>query len=191
MRSKGKIITVFALIFAAAASKLLPHPPNITPITAMCLLGGALIGFRFISVLVAISGLYLSDLILNNTILSIYYPDNTGIVWWADYMYWTYGAFIAIVFLGQLLKTKPTVLRMVLVSILATAMFYVLTSIGTWASGLIYPRTGEGLIASFTAGIPFLRNSFLGNVFFTVVIFKSYEWIRSMAQSSQASYQKS
>ncbi len=190
MKSQGKLLTVFALIFAAAASRLMPHPPNVTPITAMCLFGGALLGFRLISVIVSFASLYLSDLLLNNTVLSIYYPESTGIIWWADYMYWTYAGFAAIVLIGSLLKRNPSIGKMILVSLLATGVFYALTSFGTWASGIIYPVTGEGLIASFTAGIPFLRNSMMGNVAFTLIIFSAYKWITSNYRSSNPAYQK-
>jgi ABC-type amino acid transport system permease subunit len=36
-----RLMTIIGLIFAAAASRLIPHPPNMTSITAVALFGGA------------------------------------------------------------------------------------------------------------------------------------------------------
>ena len=38
---KPRVMLIVAMIAAAAAARLLPHPPNMTPIFAMALFGGA------------------------------------------------------------------------------------------------------------------------------------------------------
>jgi formate-dependent nitrite reductase membrane component NrfD len=37
-----------------------------------------------------------------------------------------------------------------------------------------YPHTFVGLMASYTAGIPFLRNQILGDLFFSSVLFGGF-----------------
>ena len=39
--NKPKLLTIGGMILAAAIIRLLPHPPNFTPIFAMALFGGA------------------------------------------------------------------------------------------------------------------------------------------------------
>lgn len=36
-----RLVAVIGVILAAGASRLIPHPPNLTPIAAMALFGGA------------------------------------------------------------------------------------------------------------------------------------------------------
>ena len=55
----------FAAIVGAAALRLVPHPPNFTPIGAMALFSGAYLGRRGAIALVApLGALLLSDLVL-------------------------------------------------------------------------------------------------------------------------------
>jgi len=39
--TKQRLVVLVCLIFAAAASRLIPHPPNMASITAVALFGGA------------------------------------------------------------------------------------------------------------------------------------------------------
>ena len=60
-----RILTLISAILAAAALRLLPHPPNFTPIGAMALFSGAYLGRRGAIALVApLAALFLSDLVL-------------------------------------------------------------------------------------------------------------------------------
>ena len=53
-----------ALIVIAALTRLLPHPPNFSPIEAMALFGGAYFASRKWALLVPLAALLLSDLAL-------------------------------------------------------------------------------------------------------------------------------
>jgi hypothetical protein len=61
------------LILAAALSRLLPHPDNFTPLTAMALAGGVYLDKRF-SIVLPLAALFISDLFIgfHNTILFVY-----------------------------------------------------------------------------------------------------------------------
>src|SRR3954453_10922523 len=58
------------LILLAAASRLVPHPPNVTPLAAVALFGGATFGRRWLAFLVPLAALLLSDLLLQVTYLA-------------------------------------------------------------------------------------------------------------------------
>src|SRR5258705_6339337 len=62
-RSGEDPVMVFVLIVLAAASRLLPHPPNFAPVAAIGLFAGALSGRR-VGWLVPLVALLLSDLVL-------------------------------------------------------------------------------------------------------------------------------
>ena len=57
-------IALAALILVAALTRLLPHPPNFSPVEAIALFGGAYFAARKWAVLVPLAGMFVSDLVL-------------------------------------------------------------------------------------------------------------------------------
>ena len=56
---------VIFMIVLAAASRLIPHTYNFTPVGAIALFGGAYLGRNWKAFLIPIMAIYLSDFILN------------------------------------------------------------------------------------------------------------------------------
>ena len=57
-------LVLLTLIVVAALSRVLPHPPNFSPVEAIALFGGAYFLSRTAAVLVPLAGMLLSDLAL-------------------------------------------------------------------------------------------------------------------------------
>ena len=57
-------LTLAVLIFIAALSRVLPHPPNFSPIEAVALFGGAYFAKRHWALLVPLAAMFLSDIAL-------------------------------------------------------------------------------------------------------------------------------
>lgn len=143
------------LILAAAASRLLPHPPNFTPIAAMALFGGAQFSSRRAAFLVPLAGLALSDLAFG-------FYAITPVV---------YGAFALTVCLGFWVRQRRSALRVASAAVASAVLFFVLTNFGVWALENLYPRTATGLMDCYIAAIPFLRNMLLGNLLYSALLF--------------------
>ena len=60
----ARLLALLSAIVAAAALRLVPHPPNFTPIGAMALFSGAYLGRRAIAFVAPLGALLLSDLVL-------------------------------------------------------------------------------------------------------------------------------
>lgn len=168
----GRFAALLALImvFATAATRLLPHPWNFTPLVAMALFGGATLRKVSWAVVASLSSLALSDLALG------YFPYPG--------MAWVYGATVAVVLLGTLLRQRRGVAPTAAATLIGGAVFYLVTNFGVWASGSLYPKTVEGLVACYVAGIPFYRNQVLGDLFFAALLFGAY----ALAISARARY---
>ncbi len=166
-----------ALIFLAALTRLalnlLPAPPhNFSPIAAIGLFGAAYFSRQALTLTVPFIALFLSDLILNNIIYSQYYPGFTLITSW-----WIYAAFGLVMLAGWLLlRQKISPLRVVSASLIASIVFFLVSNLSTWAETTLYPKTVAGLMACYTAGLPFLKNTLMGDLFFSAVLFGTYEW---------------
>jgi hypothetical protein len=57
----------------------------------------------------------------------------------------------------------------------SSVLFYLITNFAVWAFFDWYPHTFAGLISNFTLALPFFRNTLLGDVFYTGVLFGAYE----------------
>jgi len=165
------------MILLAALSRLLPHPPNVTPVGAMALFGGAYFTRRIWAFLVPLASMWLSDLIINNIVYKEYNPAFTWII--PDSL-WVYGSLLLIAGVGSVLLTKVKPVSLLTASVAASVLFFVLTNFGTWYlyKGITYPDSWAGLVACYTAAIPFFGNTLAGDLFFCAVLFGGFEIAR-------------
>lgn len=161
------------LILIAAATRLLPHPDNFTPIGAMSLFGAAYLTDRRLAIAIPLLSLFLSDLFLNNVLYSAYFDGFTLITSW-----WIYGAFLGIFALGwfTLRGRRFSAGRTAAVSVSGSLLFFLVTNFEVWLTGNMYPHTPGGLLTCYVAALPFLQNAILGDLFFCAVLFGVYEW---------------
>jgi hypothetical protein len=178
-----KFRLALALIVLAAITRLslnlLPIPPhNFSPIAAIGLFGAACFNRRWLALAVPFLALFLSDLFLNNVIYSQYYTGFTLITSW-----WIYAAFGMVMFIGwALLRQKTTPYRLLAASLSSSAVFFLVTNFSVWASGAMYPKDMAGLLMCYTAGLPFLSNTVVGDLFFSSALFGVYHWAMYQAK---------
>lgn len=170
------IITL--MILMAALSRLLPHPHNFTPIGAMGLFGAAYFSRKYLAFLIPFAALFISDFLLNNFVYARLYPEfyGNGIFWFGSW--YVYGAFALIIALGFVLLRRVKITSLFAASLLASLIFFLVTNFGSMMLDPMYPKSFAGLMAAYTAGIPFFLNTLLGDLFFCGVLFGSYELIR-------------
>jgi hypothetical protein len=155
---RPRITVLTAMILTAAATRLLPHPPNVTPIAALALFGGAQFTEKRFAFIVPLFALLLSDFVLG---------FHSG-------MAAVYGSFAAIVLLGSALRTRRTVFPIAVAALAGSLIFFAVTNFAVWTAGALYPRTGTGLLECYVAAIPFFRNTVGGDAFFTAVLFGGF-----------------
>ena len=164
---------IAAIVFVAAAARLLPHPSNVTPVGAMALFGGAYFGRKWSAYLIPLCALLLSDVVLNNVVYRAYFPTFT--LFYSGAL-WQYLGFVAIVGLGWLLLKRVSILNVVLVSLLASGLFFLVSNFGVWSSGgMGYPKTGAGLMGCYVAGLPFFLNTLVGDLVWCGILFGGFE----------------
>jgi len=148
------------LILAAAFSRLIPHPANLAPIAAMALAGGVYLDRRF-ALIIPLIALALSDAVIG------FHPT----------IPFVYGSFLLIGVMGLWLRTHKRPLPVFGASIAGSVLFFVLTNFGVWLTGggWSYPRTLAGLVECYAVAIPFFRNTILGDLAWTAVLFGVFE----------------
>jgi hypothetical protein len=155
----ARILALLAAIVAAAALRLVPHPPNFSPIGAMALFSGAYLGRRGAIALAApLGALLLSDLVLG------FYRGMPTV----------YFSVALVVLIGALSLKRVSPVRIGAAALASSLLFFVLTNFGMWLSSGFYPRTLVGLEACYVAAIPFFQNTLAGDLFYSAVLFGGF-----------------
>lgn len=169
----ARLITILSAIAAAAALRLLPHPPNFTPIGAMALFGGAYLGKRGLAFVAPLAALVLSD-----AVLGFYAGMNV-----------VYASVALIVLIGWWVSSRRSPLRIAAGAVAASVSFFVITNFGMWLFSGFYPLTSAGLAACFVAAIPFFQNTLAGDLFYAALLFGGFalaEHLLPRLRSSEA-----
>ncbi len=159
MDNKARLLALLAAIFAAAAMRLLPHPPNFSPIAAMALFSGAFLPGRAIAFAAPFGALVLSDALLGG-----FYG---GIAF-------VYLSFALTVLIGWAIAGRKSPLTIGGAAIASSVMFFVVTNFGVWLFSGMYPRSVDGLAACYVAAIPFFQNTLAGDLFFAALLFGGF-----------------
>ena len=161
------IITAVILILFAALSRLLPHPMNFAPVTAIALFAGVYLNKKY-AFIIPIAALIISDIIIG------FYP----------YVYWVYGTMLLISLIGIWMKSNINNVNggkkigyIAASTLVSSVIFFIVTNFGVWTSGMFYEMSFSGLMQCYALAIPFFRNSLLGDVVYTAAIFGLYELI--------------
>jgi hypothetical protein len=94
-----------------------------------------------------------------------------------------YACLLATVAIGKLIRDRRSVLNVGAVALAGSFLFFGKTNLAVWASGSLYPRTLAGLMACYTAAIPFFRNSLIGDMAFTATLFGGFAWLENVVVS--------
>jgi len=153
-----------ALAIGASMLRLFPHPWNFTPLVAMGLFAGAYARKMTTAAAATLLSLAVSDVFLD---LYVYRRFDRGFLW-------IYAAALVPVLLGRLVRGSKCVMGLATAMLASSLSFFAITNFAVWVGGL-YPHTLSGLAACYAAGIPFYRNQLWGDLFYTLLMFGSYE----------------
>ena len=146
------LITGIALV---ALTRLLPHPPNFSPVVAVALFGGAALADRKLAFIVPMAAMFVADLFIgfHNTMVFVYLA--MGLV----------------VALGCVLANRRKPLALVAAALAGSGVFFLISNTGMWWLSGSYEHSLNGLLMCFTAALPFFHNTLLATVFYSALLF--------------------
>jgi len=147
-----------AIVFGAALSRLVPHPPNLASISAVALFAGAYFSDKRLAFAVPLAALLVSDVVLG----------------FYRHMEVTYLSFALVVAIGLALQQRRTPLRIAGAAVLSSAVFFLITNFGVWAFEDLYPHTLAGLALCYVAALPFLQHTLAGDLVYTAILFGGF-----------------
>ena len=151
------ILLIIILTLFAIFSRLIPHPPNFTPLLAIALYSGVCFKNKFLFIIPLLS-MVISDFFLG----------------YHNVIFWVYLSLLIIFYMGYLLFKKYTFRNLILLSFVSSIMFFILSNLGVWIIG--YPKSFEGFVACYVAAIPFFHNTLISTILFSSIFHFSYKY---------------
>jgi hypothetical protein len=125
-------------------------------VTALALFSGLMLKRKWLSIVIPLIAMILSDMVLGFSSISV----------------WVYAGIGSISLVSWFLN-KINVNSILLSSLI----FFVVSNFGVWV--LDYPHTFEGLVMCYTLAIPFFGYSIMGDLFWGYTFKHSYKFIES------------
>ena len=161
-----KEIFPISLILILAFARLIPHPPNFTPIIAVAIISGYFFKNINLSLLTLLIAMLISDLFIG-------FYENVIFV---------YASLLLITFVFHKISNKINFINLFIYGFAGSLIFFVVSNFGVWALGspgvfnIPYDKTLNGLIECYILAIPFFGNTFLSTLIFAysaIFIYKS------------------
>ncbi len=162
--TKENILSFLYISVLLAIGRLIPHPPNFTPILAAAIVAPYILNNRFISLLIPLSAMIIADFFIG------FY---SGIIW-------VYGSiFLCGVLSEYSKKFKNYKLQLGVMSLLSSIIFFVITNFSVWFFGDLYPKTYDGLLLCYTMAIPFFQNTAISTLLYTGLFVMTIEFFKN------------
>jgi hypothetical protein len=134
-------------------------PDNVSPVAAIALFGGALFTNKLQGIAIPLGIMFLSDLYVGLH----------------DLMVPVYIGFVIIGLIGLSIRKNPTMVKALGGALVGSILFFLITNAAVWMSTPYYSQTVGGLIECYVSGLPFFRNTLIGNMAFTALLFGAYQ----------------
>ncbi len=158
------IIGIFFALLTAVI-RILPHAPNFVPAAALGLWAGSYLPKK--------TGLALPLLIMFSSDALIGFYD------WR-LMLVVYASIAITVPIGWLVRKHLSIKSVILGSLTGSLFFFLTTNFAVWVFSSWYPHTFSGLLYAYTMGLPFARNTFIGDLFYNGVFFSTYALVTAL-----------
>ena len=179
----GPLVLV-ALVIAAALTRLLPQPPNFSPVIAIALFAGAYFADRRWAMLVPLAAMLVSDLALAAIHGGIYLQHLAGPVALS-----VYACILLSTVMGFGLRGKVSGGRMLGGSVAGSVLFFAVTNFMVWATAAVIPGHAHclaGIAPCYAAAIPFFHWTLLGTLFWSAVLFGGFALLRRQVPALRA-----
>tara|TARA_Y200000002_G_scaffold165385_1_gene136388 strand:- start:45 stop:563 length:519 start_codon:yes stop_codon:yes gene_type:complete len=129
--------------------RIIPHPPNFTPVIALSLYLPIIFGLW--SLPFCILGFAITDYFVGFHSLLI----------------WTWGSLVLV---GLISKFSKNIINRLTLAFLGSLIFFALSNLGVWLAGSYYEPNIEGLITCYIMAIPFFTNTLISTMIFSIFI---------------------
>ena len=156
MNLRKEIFPVTLILFLALA-RLIPHPPNFTPIITVAIMSGYLFRNVYLSFATLIIAMLLAD----------------SFIGFYDNIFFVYVALLFITYIFYKISKKINFKNLFIFSFAGSLIFFIVSNFGVWALGspgvydIPYEKNLKGLMECYVLAIPFFKNTLISTLLFT------------------------
>ena len=150
------------IIIILALSRIMPHPPNFTPVIAVAIMSA----YFFRNIYLAFSIILISMLMTD------------AFIGFHDNIIFVYLSLFLITFIFFKISNKVKFKNLFIFGFLGSLIFFLVSNFGVWASGVLSPITNlpyeknlNGLINCYFLAIPFFTKTLISTIFFSYVAY--------------------
>ena len=159
MGNRKNISIALFIIALLALSRVIPHPPNFTPILGMAVFSGAIINNKLFAYIIPLAAMLLSDLYLG-------FHASMPII---------YFSLAVCVLIGTFIETRVSILNSFLSISLGVLVFFLITNFMVWYGSGMYESSISGLMTCYFMGLPFVQNTFISSLLYGMGAFLIYD----------------
>ena len=159
MKHKFFYLVFFGILLSIF--RLIPHPPNFTPILACAIMAPLLIKDRIIGISIPVIAMFIGDVIIG------FHP----------FQFVTYSTLLIISLVSPM---KKNYLILGIMTLGGSVWFFITTNFAVWILLDYYPKTFEGLLTSYTLAIPFFKNTLISTCLFTGLLTISINYLETV-----------
>lgn len=153
------------LVLVGIGGRLVPHPPNFTPVDAIALYSGVWMPSIWVGMALPVAIMAVSDLLIG----------------WHSLWIYTWGAMMMGAVLGYYWLRTDRILSVIALPVLQSTVFFIVTNFGVWLNGY-YGYTLSGLWECYVAAIPFYHYQVLGAIVYSFLFWVvEYAFFRRFA----------
>ena len=155
MKNQKYLFLAITTIIALSLFRLIPHPPNFTPILAISVFAGIKFKDNLFSYLVPVFAMLVSDAIIG---------FHSGMII-------IYSAIVLSAFVSRRFNTINT-------SVLGSCiLFFLITNFHVWLMSPSYPKSLTGILECYTLAIPFFGMTLLSTFFYSYILFYLFTFL--------------
>ena len=154
-KTKQQVVLFLYFVGLIALSRIIPHPPNFTPVIAMAVFMPYLTRNLSSAMVVPLLAMFVSDLYIG----------------FHASMFWVYISILLATTLSHYtMSIKKTYVHLGSNALLSSTLFFVVTNFAVWMSGTMYPLTLDGLLLCYTMALPFFGNTIASAIFYVSLL---------------------
>ena len=146
-----KEIFPISLILILVFARLIPHPPNFTPIIAVAILSSCFFRNVYLSIAILLVSMLLADVVIG------FYKD----------MLFVYISLLLIPIIFFKISSKMNYKNLFIFGFVGALIFYLISNFGVWLVGNLYSKDIDGLVECYYLAIPFFRNTLFSTIFYS------------------------
>lgn len=160
------------LVLLGVVMRLVPHAANFAPISAIALFGGVYLSRKY-ALFLPLAALVLSDLVIGFDSIQSRLT--------------VYGSFLLVGLIGLAVRKNKNALSIAGGALSGSMVFFLITNFAFFYPQTMYAHNLSGVLQSYYMGLPFFRNTLLGDLFYTGLLFGMYELAMYMSARVKSS----